>query len=333
MRKLLLNSTALATVAALTSGAALAVDHVSITAATEWSYGTRTSSIATLDGTSFGTDSEINFSFSNKTDSGLTIGYVVELESDDTDTAINESSLSISGGFGKVVLGENDGVGDNYGIGAKDIIAEEATPAVTSSSIGGNADISMADGDLNKIAYHLPAMGGLTMGISFQDTGTNTGTDTTQYGARYAMALAGDTAVTLGAAVANTSDATSVDVDSQNLGVTVVNGSLTVALSQSHTDSVNDDIKNNALAVSYVMANGVTVGAYTFKSEDDVDTGEEYSSAGVEIQYTVAAGLTAVINFDEYEYTAATTNAAGVAQGTSTPDKGDNAKLTLKASF
>jgi len=329
MRKLLLNSTAIATVAALTSGVALA--DVSITAATEWAYNTRTSAIASQDGTSFSTDGNILFSFTNKTDSGLTIGYVVDLDADDTDTAIDESSLSISGGFGKVVLGGQDGVGEAYGIGAKDIIAEEATPAVLSSSIGGNSDIAMADSDLNKIAYHLPAMGGLTMGVSFQDTGTNTGTDTTNYGARYTAAVAGDTAITLGAAVSNTSDATTVDIDSQNLGIKVVNGSLTVALSQSHTDSVNDDIKNNAIAVSYVMANGMTIGAYTFKSEDDLDTAEEYTSAGVELQYTVAPGLTAVINVDDYKYTAATANVAGTDGGLA--DSGTNSKLTIKASF
>jgi len=329
MRKLLLNSTAIATVAALTSGVALA--DVSITAATEWSYNSRTSVIASQEGSSFGSDGNIVFSFTNKTDSGLTIGYVVDLDTDDTDTLIDESHLSISGGFGKVVLGGQDGVGEAYGIGAKDIIAEEATPGVLSSAIGANADISMADSDLNKISYHLPAMGGLTAGVSFQDTGTNTGTDTTNYGARYTAAIAGDTTITLGAALSNTSDATTVDKDSQNLGIKVVNGSLTVALSQSHTDSANDDIKNNAVAVSYVMANGMTIGAYTFKSVDDLDTAEEYSSSGVELQYTVAAGLTAVINVDDYKYQAATTDVAGVRGGLA--DSGTNSKFTLKASF
>jgi len=330
MRKLLLNSTAIATVAALTSGAAIA--DVSISAATEWNYNSRSSQVAGNDGTTFGTESEITFSFTNKTDSGLTIGYVVELESDDTNTAINESSLSIAGGFGKVVLGENDGVGDNYGIGAKDIIAEEATPGVTSSSIGGNADIAMSDGDLNKISYHLPAMGGLTVGASFQDSGTNTGTDTTQFGAQYAL-TAGETSVTLGGATSTTEVSGGADTDAQNLGIKLVNGSITFALSQSEKTSANDDINNMAVAVSYKMANGMTIGAYTFKSEDDLDTSEEYTSSGVELQYTVAAGLTAVLNVDDYEYTAATVNAAGVIQNTSQADSGTNSKLTLKASF
>jgi len=330
MRKLLLNSTAIATVAALTSGAALA--DVSISAASEWSYTSRSSQVAANDGTSFGTDGEITFSFTNKTDSGLTIGYVVEVESDDADSAINESSISISGGFGKVVLGGNDGVGDNYGVAAKDLIAEEATPGVTSSSIGSNSDIALSDGDDNKIAYHLPAMGGLTFGASFADSGETAGTDTTQFGAKYAM-TAGDAAITIGAATATTEVSGSADTDSQNLGLKVVSGNVSFLVSQSEKTSANDDIQNTGVALSYKMANGMTVGAYTFKSEDELDTSEEYTSSGVELQYTIAAGLTAVINVDDYEYTAATVNAAGVIQGTSQADAGTNSKLTLKASF
>ena len=332
MRKLLLNSTAIATVAALTSGVALA--DVSISAATEWNYNSRSSQITANDGTTFGNVSEILFKFSNKTDSGLTIGYTVDMVSDNTaSTVIDESSLSISGGFGTVILGQNDSAAEDFGLGAKDIIAEEATPAVgLSTSIGGSADIAMSDGDFNKVSYHLPAMGGLTAGASFRDSGETAGTDTTTFGARYAMS-AGDTAITIGAATSSTEVSGSADTDAQNLGIKVVNGSMTIALSQSEQTSVNDDINNMAVAVSYKMANGMTVGAYTFKSEDDLDTSEEYTSSGVELQYTVAAGLTAVINVDDYEYTAATVNALGVIQDSSQADSGTNSKLTLKASF
>mgnify|MGYP006169372617 CR=1 FL=1 len=54
----------------------------------------------------FSQDSKIIFNFYNKTDTGLTIGYIVELESDATKSAsyIHESLLSISGGFSKIVL-------------------------------------------------------------------------------------------------------------------------------------------------------------------------------------------------------------------------------------
>ena len=333
MRKLLLNSTAIATVAALTSGVALA--DVSISAETAWSYNSRSSQITANDGTTFGNVSEILFKFSNKTDSGLTIGYTVDLISDAGAATIDESSLSISGGFGTVILGQNDNAAEDFGIGAKDILAEEQTPMNVSAAIGSNADIAVEDGDDNKIQYKLPAMGGLTIGASYRDSGESptvaTSTDTTAFGARYVMD-AGGTAVTIGVATATTEAATT-DKDAQNMGIMVVNGNITFALSQSEESSANDDINNMAVAVSYKMANGMTIGAYSFKSEDDLDTSEEYTSSGVELQYTVAAGLTAVLNVDDYEYTAATVNAAGVIQNTSQADSGTNSKLTLKASF
>jgi hypothetical protein len=79
MRQLLLNSTAIATVAALT--ASVAVADVSISATTEYKYESRSSQKTSLDGTQGISTSEIVFKFSNKTDSGLTVGYVAELTS------------------------------------------------------------------------------------------------------------------------------------------------------------------------------------------------------------------------------------------------------------
>jgi len=78
MRKLLINSTALATVAALTASvtaitASVAVADVSISAGTEFKYISRSSQVTASDGTEFKSDSEIAFKFSNKTDSGLTV--------------------------------------------------------------------------------------------------------------------------------------------------------------------------------------------------------------------------------------------------------------------
>jgi outer membrane protein OmpU len=326
MRKLLLGTTALVASGALLANAAVA--DVSISAATEWSYSSRSSNVTANDGTSFGTDSEIKFSFSNKTDSGLSIGYVVELESDDTNTDINESSLSISGGFGKVVLGENDSVADNYGVASTDLPSEESSPTVASASIGVNTDISGMEGDLNKVSYHLPAMGGLTAGASFRDSGAVGSTDTTTYGFNYKMDANG-TAITIGGATATTEAATT-DTDAQNLGVKIVSGNLSFIASQSHLETADDDIESTGAAISYTMANGMVLVAHTMKSEDDLEAGEEYTKSGVELQYKIAAGLTAVINVDDYEYTAATTPNT---TGTATSDSGTQSKLTLKASF
>jgi len=323
MRKLLLGTTALVAATAVISNSALA--DVSISASTEWTYESRSSNVTANDGTRFDTEGEIAFKFSNKTDSGLTIGYTVELMSDHGDTGVDESTISIAGGFGKVMFGGNDGASENFGMGAQDIIAEENSPGVTSMTIGTSSDIDGLSGNADKIIYHLPAMGGLTMGASFADSGAVGATDTTEFGARYAMDAGNGMAITLAAAT-GTTEATNTDTDAQNLAVKVVTGNMTFVISQSTKEGFDEDLDNTGAAVSLKMANGMTLGAYTFKSEDALDIGEEYTKSGVELQYVIASGLTAVINVDDYEYKAGTSE-------TTVSDSGTQSSLTIKTSF
>jgi len=322
MRKLLLGTTALAAAATLTANAALA--DVSISGSYEWNYNSRSSNQNALDGTTFGSDSEIHFKFSNKTDSGLTVSMTTEMLSDGADTTIDESSITIAGGFGSVTLGQNDGAASSYSIDEMDLIAEESAPNVSSSSIGTSSDIALGDLDETKIVYHLPAMGGLTAGISHADRSAVGGTDSTGWGARYALD-AGGAAITLGYAT-NTEENATKDIDTYNMGLKIVSGDLSMVLSQGEKAGSDEDINNAGASISYVMPNGMTVGAYTFKSEDDLDAGEEYTKSGVEVQYTIASGLKAFVNIDDYEYK--TGNAE-----TTTADSGTNSKLTIQATF
>jgi hypothetical protein len=329
MRKLLLGTTALAAAATLTANAALA--DVSISGGYEFKYASRSSNLAANDGTTMTHgDTDMVINFTNKTDSGLDITFRYDISPvGSTETAsltIDEASLAIAGGFGKVVLGMDDDAGDAYNIDESDLIAEDAAPAVASMTIGTSSSIS--SDDAMKVAYHLPAMSGLTAGISYTDRGADSTTDSTSYGAQYAMDAAG-AAITLGYAVVK-DDKAGLDVDQENMGVKFVSGDVSVILSQGSYQASDEDRDNAGAAVSYKLPNGMTVGAYTFNSKDGNDAGEEYSRSGVELQYTIASGLTAVINVDDYEYT------EGTSDGTTTlhvDDKGTSTQLTLKAAF
>ena len=337
MRKLLLGTTALAAAATLSANAALA--DVSISGAYEWLYNSRSSNDTALDGTSFGNDSEIKFTFTNKTDSGLTITAVTELEADgdassDTNgttggSSTDEHSISISGGFGTIKLGNDDSVGDNFGIEAEDLIAEESTPlrVTMTTDVLTDTDIRAASGDSNKISYYLPAMGGFTAGVS-HTTSVTGASDSTEYGAQFTTAAAGST-ITLGGATGSTDTASgSPSIDSQNIGVKIVSGPVSVILAQSTYEASDENQEANGAAISYDMGNGMIIGAYTMESDDSLDAGQEYTKSGVELQYTIASGLTAVVTVDDYEYKLGTD---GTAAGTS--DSGTNSKLTIKASF
>jgi hypothetical protein len=327
MRKLLLGTTALAAAATLTANAALA--DISISGAHEFRYNSRSSNVATLDGTTFDTDGEVTFKFSNKTDSGLTISHEVQLMSDGGDTAIDESFLTIEGGFGKIKLGQDDGVGEDFGIAEIDLIAEETGTTATSATIATNSDIDGMSGNNDKVSYYLPAMGGLTAGISFADSGTNTGTDTTAYGFNYTTEAAGSS-VTIGGASATTEVSGATDKDSQNLGIKIVNGNLSFILSSATEEAADENQEMTGAALSYKMGNGMIIGAYTTDGDDSLDAGEEYTASGVEVQYTIASGLTAVVIVEDYEYKAPTT--ADTA-GTTVADSGTNSRLVIKASF
>ena len=347
MRKLLLGTTALA--AAATLSANVAVADVSISGYYEWKYQSTSSDITANDGTTFGSDSEIAFKFSNKTDSGLTIGMTTELYSDGGDTGIDEGSLSISGGFGKVVLGQNDGASLDYEVVSTSLPAEEIYAGIgTANDLAiTNAAIKNLAADDNKISYHLPAMGGLTAGVSFQNSGAAGATDTTEFGAKYAME-AGGAAITLGYASA-TKEASSQDTDTTAIGVKVVSGNITAAVSQSTYESAavaaadgvlattsaaykpkvdaidKADEESIGAAVSFKVNDGMTITVHTAET-DDGQTTESYSNSGIELAYTVAPGLSAYLNVEDYDYKAGTSTG-------NTDNAGTASKLTIKATF
>jgi len=322
MRKLLLGTTALAAAATLTANAALA--DVSISGMIEWSYNSRSSNIVAKDGTTFGTDSDMQISFSNKTDSGLDIGMTVDFDTDGGALGNDETSLTIGGGFGKVTLGMNDAAADSYIQDESDLIQEDQGPIQASATVSTSSSMALGQGDNNKITYHLPAMGGLTAGVSHTDSGETGASDSTSMGAKYSMEAAG-AALTLSYATSTTDNATQ-DIDSSTMGLKIVSGDISMIISQGKYEANGDDRDNMGASVSYKLNDTMTVGAYTFDSENDLVAGEEYSRSGAEVAYTIASGLTAVLNVDDYDYKTGT-NSATVA------DSGTNSRLTLKASF
>ena len=329
MRKLLLGTTALAAAATLSANAALA--DVSISGYYEWKYQSRSSTVAANDGTSMGVDSEIKFTLSNKTDSGLDIKMAVELQSDDTDTDIDESSLSIAGGFGRIVLGSDDNAADNYAIDAEDVVGEEIQVTGTTTLALTDTDLETT-GDANKFTYHVPAMGGLKGGISYTDNGTDSSTgdqDSIEIGAQYTID-AGGAAITLGGATRNTEQVSgTIDKESSNVGVSITSGNITAKIAQATYEATNADEESNGVGVKFKISDAMSLGAYTVKVEDSTGTtDEEYTNTGAEVAYTIASGLTAFFNISDYDYK----TGAGTGAGT-TADSGTVSKLTIKAKF
>ena len=325
MRKLLLGTTALAAAATLSANVALA--DISISGYYEWRYESRSSNTAATDGTKFASDSEIKFVFSNKTDNGLDVSMKQELTSDGGDTAVQESALYISGGFGKIQLGSDDGINDGSIPSApNDLVSEEMFSVSSGNNLGiTNGDMANLAGNDNKIVYYTPAMGGLTAGAAFADSGEIGATDTTEYGLGYSMEAAG-ASIYLSYATGTTENATQ-DIDSSTVGVTVKTGGITFAIAQAQYEAENDDEQGTSAAVKFNVADGMTLAGYTAEVDDDI-SGEEYSNSGAELIYTIASGLRAIVTVEDYDYKTGSGSGAGT-----TADSGTHSKLTMKATF
>ena len=331
MRKLLLGTTALA---AAVSFSANALADVSISGYYEWRYESRSSKVTAYDGTTFNTDSEVKMTFSNKTDSGLDVSMKTELLNDSGDSRVQESAITIAGGFGKVILGDDDGINDIIPVAANDLIGEEmyytsgAGTAGSDHSLGiKNGDMANLGADNPKIVYILPSMGGLTAGVSHTNMSAAGNTDTTQYGLSYSMS-AGGASVTVAGASGTTEVAAAQDIDSQVMGVKVSAGNITATISQAEYESASNNEEGTAAAVSFKVSDNMKIGVFTSEVEDSLSTfttKEEYTNTGGEINYTIAPGLNAIINVEDYDYK------AGSATGTN--DSGTVSKLTIKATF
>jgi len=326
MRKLLLTSSALVAAASISS---YAVADVSVTGAFEWKYIQKAADLTSVDGDDFGTDNEIVISFSNKTDSGLTVGGKIEMgnyNTDDGSTTIDESVLTIAGGFGTFRLGNEDSVHESFGITEVDLIDEEGDGRVTGNTISGNAG-EQGSTDLNKIAYITPAMGGFKAGMSVEDSGTGTAaTDMTAMGASYTMPLAG------GSLVVKYNQSTkdgNTDIDTTNMGAQFSMGAMSLIVSSmTKEQGTTNDEEGTGFGIKYDMGGGMTIAASTTEVEDTATTSggenEKYTSNIGEVVYTVAPGLKAKVTYTDYEYKDG---------GSADDDSGQITQLTISASF
>jgi outer membrane protein OmpU len=250
-----------------------------------------------------------------------------ELTSDTPDGEFDEANISISGGFGKVILGQQDGVNDQgFGIAANNLVSEEMyTNSATEDMQIVNGDMANLGGDDNKITYITPSMGGLTAGISYTDSGAVGSSDTTEIAAKYSME-AGGAKVTLGVVSGTTENATQ-DIDSSVVGVQIDSGDISVILSQSEYEASSQDEQGVDFGVSYKVSDDLKIVAYTTEVEDD-SSSEEYSNTGFEAVYTIASGLAAIVTIEDYDYKVGTLAAASAVA-----DSGTHSKLTIKATF
>ena len=332
MRKLLLTSSALVAAASISS---YAVADVSVSGGFEWRYTSISSGVAADDGTEFGTDNTVTISFSNKTDSGLSLLGVYDMDADSAGSDMDESYLQIGGGFGTLRLGQKDAAVESFGIGEHDLIDEDLSQTPTNSSIVTTAGES-GGGDSNKLTYITPNMGGFQAGYSMADSGTAVQSeDQTAMGASYTMPLDGGSLMIRYNKQA-TDGAAADETEASNYGAKLVMGAASMIIAHGQSTigtgtAQTDDREANGISVRYNMGGGISIGASTMTAEDDKDktaagVAEKYTANIAEVTYTVAPGLSAKVTYLDYDY-------ENGGEASAVDDSGSITQFTVSASF
>ena len=339
MRKLLLTTTALMTAATL-STAALAEPVVSITGAMEFTY-ENVDSATKVTGASnddFSSDQNVVIKFENKTDSGLTIGMVQNIESIGDDkvsaAASDENYMYIKGGFGTIEIGNNDGAGDQLTRTASDLVGPDALSDNGGGMTGSgnlkddNADLILDINDQNNITYIMNSMSGLTLGASYMDAGDTSSAngDITTIGAKYAF-TSGAVKGSIHYGSSNTGGASAGDssLNSDSMGIDISSGPFRAVLAVASADvtgAITTDVTD--YGVQYNLGNGITLAAVGTQIEENTG-GETSDITTVSVKYNVASGLNAYLTYHDYDY------APGTSGGTA--DDGSKTLVTLVSKF
>jgi hypothetical protein len=267
-------------------------------------------------------DSEIHFDPSITIDNGLKFGAHVEFEANNASHSheyedthggehghvyheeqtsstkegnVDEYDMFVSGSFGEIRIGANDGAQDKFSGGlpcptftCTDDGILDRTGASSFGVDGGNSS------DAIKISYFSPSFSGFQAGVSYIPDNSSEGSrisgnnddDSFEVGAAYAGSF-GDVSVNLGVGYYHNGAADGDEDD--NLGVTGGVGFGGFSIGAGYESSKDGEDKNWGAAASYATGPwkiGVHYGEKDYKDSDDWN-------AGVGVSYAIAAGVTA----------------------------------------
>ena len=277
---------------------------------------------------------EVRLDASGTADNGLTYGVNLDFRPSGGAVTVDEHYIFLEGGWGTLHLGGDDGVLDNMEKGGQsvqvgnwgfDVSQTILTSAGVEADIGVFASHAAITGDDAKIAYYTPSFSGFSVGVSIQPD-QNSITDPTgtgQFGngangaygdgVQYEGAINydgsfGDVGIGLavGAAYMDGEGTTLEDKEALHAGGTISFGgfSLGAGIMDSGDTGVTSGTNGDgqtywSVGAAYSFGAGAVSTSY-FNNEADVDgdgLGSEVDIFTVDVQYTVAEGMTAFAQY------------------------------------
>jgi predicted porin len=305
----------------------------------------------------FRNETEIHFTGETTLDSGLTVGVHVESEVDNGDNfEVDESYMYLSGGWGRVNFGAEDGVAyllqvaapsaDSNVDGLRQYINTanvDGTDASTTSNRLDYDHVSPVDEKANKLTYITPVFNGFQGGVSYVPalsdaanglTPTSGDDETNEYGdawelaARYEGAFEG-VGVAMGAgyghySVEETSTTTlSDDADTWNVGVDLDFAGF--GLGVAYLDETTEDATLETEVTTWVVGADYQMGAYKLgvsyldqenETDGSADVETDRWTGGVSYAYGPGMSFRGSVSFVETDDGTAEVDSTQVLVGT-----------------
>lgn len=272
-------------------------------------------------------DAEIFFNFKQKLSNGLTVGGRFEMEAQEGDSGgLDESSMYVSGSFGKIQIGSNDvaasGAGGVSVVGPVGVIKSDAK----GKWFGGmgltmNTDNDLGMSDEQNITYTTPKMNGLQLALTHtpENSGASaratTGfTDGFSSLVKYSTKMGG-TGVTLGLGYTSNESAASSgsNQDGINVGLKVTSGAMTITAAYMKEDLASTDETFNGVGLIYKLdkVNSISLG-YGNHEKKTISSGatqdETVITGGVSRNLGNGVSAQASVFYGEREDSAASSN-------------------------
>jgi hypothetical protein len=317
MRKVLLATTALATVAGV---AAVANADVSIGGGVEWRYMSLSDDAHTslrASDSDFQSTQDITISMSTTTDSGLTMSQSINIGNGGVGTSVS----SISGDFGTVEFNQGSGsahagsaydvtsVGIAGGHGDASFILYDGSSSSASAVTGaasGNTGVGslneavLSDAEDGALNYHSPSFGGFSFGMGVSNLDHGDDNTSMSMGAKYTGAM-GDVSYTVGYA---TFDGVGANSEGNHIGANVSWDKITFGIgSSANQSSATKELKVLSYSVNYAMNDDLTLNIGQVESkENKTSTKYETSNTTIGVAYSIAPGLTFSMSSHNYDY-------------------------------
>ena len=321
MRKILLTTTALVALGGVSAASAIDISG---------SYGVEyysesntggSADAADVSGDDFIDDGLISFSGSSTADSGLTFGGNMTLNHTG---GIEDQGLYISGDFGYFMAGATDGVVDgmdNFMTPGSAIIENGAATDNGSAAAVGLLSSSMVTDNpgTEKVGFRTNVISGFQAGFSYEDAGegATNNNDVSAWIVTYdigGVAKIGYASSDLGSTTTNGANTARSQV---GFGTTFAGVGISAGFGTSKVAGANGAVDTNKIdtrdvGLTYSIDDSTSIYAVNYSSEEKTGTnaGDKMSGTTFGLSYTIAPGVSSLLETASADYTDATAGSA-----------------------